>query len=95
MIQKFHFKYAGAGVAEGVVGKYYPAEDAVVKKGVAPKRNAPKVRASITPGTVLVLIAGRFKGKRVVCLKTLTSGLILVSGKSMIFYFLLLQKITT
>eukprot|EP01036_Dinobryon_divergens_P037309 gene37309-48784_t len=78
--KKFAFKYEGVAQPAGVVGKYYPADDVVLKKGPTPVRNAPKIRSTITPGTVLILLAGRFRGKRVVFLKSLTSGLLLVSG---------------
>ncbi|GAB7348469.1 hypothetical protein MBLNU459_g6882t1 [Dothideomycetes sp. NU459] len=60
--------------------KYYPAEDDSAPKKVRKTQRAYKPRASLQPGTVLILLAGRFRGKRVVLLKTLDQGVLLVTG---------------
>jgi len=70
-----------AAASTGKSPRFYPADPVkTLKKSRKGKHNPPKIRASIVPGTVLILLAGRFRGKRVVCLKTLASGFALVSG---------------
>jgi len=61
--------------------KWYAADD--VKKPIASRKShhrPTRLRKSITPGTVLIVLAGHFQGKRVVFLRQLESGLLLVTG---------------
>jgi len=63
--------------------RYYPTEERPKNFSVKRKRfsNHPRrFRSSLTPGTVVILVAGKHAGKRAVVVKHLSSGLLLVTG---------------
>jgi large subunit ribosomal protein L6e len=71
---------APKAVEDNMLGKWYSADD--VKKPIKSRKTSrpTRLRASITPGTVVIILAGRFKGKRVVFLKQAKSGMLIVTG---------------
>ncbi len=72
----------GTRVIKAKEPRYYPTED--VRLPIPSRKShhrAAALRSNITPGTVLIMVAGRFRGHRVVFLKRLESGLLLVTGK--------------
>ncbi|KAI8637126.1 ribosomal protein L6e-domain-containing protein [Parasitella parasitica] len=60
--------------------RFYPAEDVPQPKVSRKAAKKTALRSTISPGTVAILLAGRHSGKRVVVLKQLDSGLLLVTG---------------
>ena len=57
---------------------WYNGEEKKERKGCP--QNPTKLRHNIKAGQVLVVLSGRFRGKRVVFIKQLESGYILVTG---------------
>ncbi|KAL9072246.1 MAG: hypothetical protein Q9161_003719 [Pseudevernia consocians] len=60
--------------------KFYPAEDEAKPKKVRKSIHPARPRSTLQPGSVLILLAGRFRGKRVILLKHLPQGVLLVTG---------------
>jgi large subunit ribosomal protein L6e len=58
--------------------KWYSTEDSVPK--VKKTNNPTRLRGGITAGQVVILLSGKHAGKRVVFLKQLESGQLLVTG---------------
>lgn len=60
---------------------WYPVAD--IKghfKRVCKKPHASHVQKQLVPGQIVILLSGRFRGRRVIYLKNLKSGLLLVTG---------------
>jgi large subunit ribosomal protein L6e len=80
---KFLAKIGGAKKAapkEEPAPKYYPADDSAKVRKTSRKQRPTKLKSGIAPGTVLILLSGRFRGSRVVYLKQLASGCLVVTG---------------
>jgi len=63
--------------------RYYPTEERPKKFSGKRKRFADhprRFRSTLTPGTVVILVAGKHAGKRAVVVKHLSSGLLLITG---------------
>lgn len=66
--------------ASARASKWYPTEDTPIPKKARKTARPTSFRPSLQPGAVLIILAGRFRGKRVILLKTLSQGVLLVTG---------------
>ncbi|KAJ9625364.1 uncharacterized protein PV06_07593 [Exophiala oligosperma] len=48
--------------------RWYPADDTPLRKKARKSQHPTKIRASLKPGAVVIVLAGRFRGKRAVVL---------------------------
>ena len=55
-------------------------QDIISNHQVRKSIHAARLRPSLVPGAVLIILAGRFRGKKVILLKTLPQGVLLVTG---------------
>ncbi|CCX10829.1 ribosomal protein L6e-domain-containing protein [Pyronema domesticum] len=67
-------------VALNKAAKWYPSEEDAAPKKVRKTIRPTTLRPTLQPGAVLIILAGRFRGKRVVYLKALSNGVLLVTG---------------
>ena len=66
---------------QGTTKLFYPGDDEKAHFKRANKAPKPtKLRKGVAAGSIVIIIGGRFKGRRVVVLKQLQSGLLVVSG---------------
>eukprot|EP01127_Copromyxa_protea_P010284 TRINITY_DN2500_c0_g1_i5.p1 TRINITY_DN2500_c0_g1~~TRINITY_DN2500_c0_g1_i5.p1 ORF type:complete len:222 (+),score=59.69 TRINITY_DN2500_c0_g1_i5:664-1329(+) len=60
--------------------RFYPTEKVTKPRALRRKASAPTIRESLQVGTVAIVLSGKFRGKRVIVIDRLASGLVLVSG---------------